>query len=1115
MKRGLKKIIAVALMLSIVACILPLAPVGITARAADEDVKVYGNFAYVQESDGNLTIAAYNSEALTADVVVPATINGLKVTKIGTFAFSECDYIQSVTISNNISVIEVGAFDGCSSLKKVTLPATLKEVQASAFGSCESLSEFKVSSSNPYFSSADGVLYNKNKTEIISCGGSKKGVFTVPSTVKSIASYAFDSCSGITSVTIPKSVTYIGQGAFYNCSKMTRINVNAANPNYKSVNAMLLNKSGTEFLACPPGMSGKVTIPSGVKTIGAVSFDYCSKVTEIVMPSSVTLIAALAFSDCDGLTKVNIPNSVTTIGEGAFFDCDSLTEINIPSSVTEIMGLTFAECSQLTCVAIPKSVKTIGALAFYDTESNESIPCVIYDGTQAQWEQITIGLYNERLETTPMNYRIAGNGRFDTAVEISKSGWKNGSENVVLAYGMNYADALAGAPLAAALDCPLLLTGNLESGLESIVTAEMNRLGVKNVYILGGEYVVSSAIESSLKSKYGKNNVERVYGENRYGTSLAIAEKLDEIRREAGKGSFSNVYFCSAGSFADALSISPVAGIEMNPILYAPAYAKGQDCSLNTVSPETADYVKTLCDNGCGKMTIVGGIYAVSEAAQADLEAAVPVIERVHAGITGGRYDTMLQICRKYDSVFTNKDTICVATGMAFPDALAGAALAAKTGCPLVLVGYSDAAGKVSSINEQLQGYVTSRSVEKTFVFGGIYAVADKQVERLVKKVTPILVQVSLAFDDSNASYSSITGATKSGKSYIWNGVTDVSFKVSPAAGYEVESVKYDTGYKTGTAVESNGTYTISKDDLKSSYDTTFAITVQVKELPAVKMRFTGEEAEFEEVTGVIDNGEELVWDRSSDITFKASAADGYKIAGVDVETATTSEALEPNGANVYTIEAEELKLYEGTVVDVSAQTEKLPVVSVDFAADNAMVSNISGVEQDDSGCIWNASSDVTFEVSASDGYEVSGVLFGTQEEAQALEPDENGVYVIAAEQLQSDADKTFAVTVETSKVPVVTVMLEGENVSFSDVLGAEETESGYVWDNESDITFVAAAQEGYTISEVNFINATETIVLTPDENGVYTLTPEMICSAEDMTFTVAVTVLSAADQIE
>ena len=237
-----------------------------------------------------------------------------------------------------------------------------------------------------------------------------------------------------------------------------------------------------------------------------------------------------------------------------------------------------------------------------------------------------------------------------------------------------------------------------------------------------------------FKEKYGDENVHRVYGENRYGTSLAIAEELLEIREEKGLGGFDSFYFCSAGSFADALAISPVAGAQLNPILYAPAYSN-DDCSLKSASPETLKFVRENKTDEIGEMVIVGGIYAVSEDAEGDLEEIVgPAgIHRVDAGMTGNRYDTMLVIAEVFKDVYVSDDTICVATGANFPDALAGSALASKLGCPIILVGYLDAPTNTqSSINSELCEYISEKELSDCYVFGGVYAVSDEQLELLL-----------------------------------------------------------------------------------------------------------------------------------------------------------------------------------------------------------------------------------------------------------------------------------------------------------------------------------------------------------------------------------------------
>ena len=119
----------------------------------------------------------------------------------------------------------------------------------------------------------------------------------------SIGSSAFESCSGLTSVTIPNSVTSIGDQAFYGCSSLTSI-----------------------------------TIPNSVTSIGIWAFCYCSGLTSITIPESVTSIGDYAFYGCSSLTSITIPNTVTSIGERAFYNCSSLTSITSSAEVPPTLG---------------------------------------------------------------------------------------------------------------------------------------------------------------------------------------------------------------------------------------------------------------------------------------------------------------------------------------------------------------------------------------------------------------------------------------------------------------------------------------------------------------------------------------------------------------------------------------------------------------------------------------------------------------------------------------------------------------------------------------------------------------------------------------------------------
>ena len=150
------------------------------------------------------------------------------VTSIGDYAFSYCRNLTSINISGSVTSIGYNAFYNSGSLASVTIPASVTSIGKTAFGAFDGL--INVEETNPNYSSADGLLFNKEKTLLIQCPISKKGSYTIPASVTSIVDWAFYGCSNLTSVTIPTSVTSIGSYVFYSCSGLTSIYANAPTP---------------------------------------------------------------------------------------------------------------------------------------------------------------------------------------------------------------------------------------------------------------------------------------------------------------------------------------------------------------------------------------------------------------------------------------------------------------------------------------------------------------------------------------------------------------------------------------------------------------------------------------------------------------------------------------------------------------------------------------------------------------------------------------------------------------------------------------------------------------------------------------------------------------------
>ena len=226
--------------------------------------------------------------------------------------------------------IEDYAFYYCVGLTSVTIADSVISVGYQAFANCTNLLAINVDVANTFYSSLDGVLFNRNQTTLIQFPQGKALSYVIPGSVTSIGNYAFFSCDNLTGVTIPSSVTSIGDQAFQCCTRLT-----------------------------------SVTIPGSITSIGSLAFYYCTNLVSVTIPGSVTNIGDSAFSECQALRNVTIFNGVTSIPVGAFFQCISLTNLTIPASITSIGDWAFGYCISLTNVTISGGLTNIGTYAFY------------------------------------------------------------------------------------------------------------------------------------------------------------------------------------------------------------------------------------------------------------------------------------------------------------------------------------------------------------------------------------------------------------------------------------------------------------------------------------------------------------------------------------------------------------------------------------------------------------------------------------------------------------------------------------------------------------------------------------------------------------------------------
>jgi len=329
---------------------------------------------------------------------------------------------------------------------------------------------------------------------------------------------------------------------------------------------------------------------------------------------------------------------------------------------------------------------------------------LIFSTTGTNKQTATVAITQSGLDHV---YRLSGASRIETAAAISYYGWEKAG-TVIVASGVNFADALAGAPLSAAADAPILLTMNKNGGAEKALLDEIKRLGAKKVYILGGTSAVNSTIEKNLKDS--GCTITRLSGSTRYGTAVAIAKELSKI---TGK-TFDKLYFTNANNYPDALSISSVAAIEGTPILYMP--------TTGGVESTTKEYIK---NSKCKTGVVLGGSNAVSETGFKSLSQMGLSMSRIYGA---DRYKTSVAINQKYASLFSGKE-VAVSTGINFPDALAGSALCAKLKMPVVLASdksYKDAYDYLRSD--------ANKELEFILVYGGPNTLSDKLIVELTYK---------------------------------------------------------------------------------------------------------------------------------------------------------------------------------------------------------------------------------------------------------------------------------------------------------------------------------------------------------------------------------------------
>ncbi len=440
--------------------------------------KWLSRYNYKRENGGititKLLIAEGTDENNITDVI-PSTIDGLPVLKIGDKAFYNLRTLTSVTIPEGVTSIGKNAFYNCYSLTSVSLPSTLTTIDEGAFHYCSmweldlpknltTIGNYAFSNCNLY----DITLPDSLKT-IGNCAFANNGFysFTIPDGVTTIGYGIVDSCLDLKTIHIGKGLENVSSMWLFSCQSLKSITVDEDNQYFCSIDGVLYSKDKSILYYYPENDYSRTsyTIADGCTTIYPEAFS-CAKVANIKMPDTVTSIGKRAFYYTRNLKDIYLSKSLTSLG-AEVFSGSYITSLTIPESVTEIAANTFYMASDVTDITFKGKITSIGKNAF---GMCFALKDVYLNQTENEWSKVKIESGNNYLTKATFHY-------IDAVIHTAKA------ELSMLSDGTSEVEALIG-EFNTELDAMLSdneISAEEITRIEEIKSEAILRCGVLNV----------------------------------------------------------------------------------------------------------------------------------------------------------------------------------------------------------------------------------------------------------------------------------------------------------------------------------------------------------------------------------------------------------------------------------------------------------------------------------------------------------------------------------------------------------------------------------------------------------------------------------------------------------